>query len=273
VCDAKDTIVTAVRMHLSSAADSAAAGGLVVIEAGELASRSPLRQLIETSPVAVALACYADDGKTLAEIVHAELAAARITADPVAMDLLLALLGSDRAVSRSELQKLALYKGEPGRITVEDVLAIVGDAGATSLEAVAYAACDVDPKRLDRAIVTASAEGAQAVSLLRATARLVQRVVQARESLADGLSVKQAMEALKPPVIFRMQAVFASAVRRWDRSRLAQALVLLADAELACKRTGAPQMLLCQRALLDIAEIARSPAAASAPWLRHFRIK
>ena len=49
-----------------------------------------------------------------------------ITAD--ARQLLLARLGADRALSRAEIEKLALYAQGRTSIDVEDVEAIVGDA-------------------------------------------------------------------------------------------------------------------------------------------------
>ena len=51
----------------------------------------------------------------------------------------------------------------------------------------------------------------------------------------------------------------------WDVARLTDGLLVLTNTELDCKRTGAPQKLLCQRALFRLAELAR-PRAAEADY-------
>ena len=66
------------------------------------------------------------------------------------------------------------------------------------------------------------------------------------------------MAAVRPPVFFRLQPQFRRQLQVWDPESLATAFTLVADAELACKRTGAPQDLLCQRAFIRLAELARS---------------
>ena len=85
---------------------------------------------------------------------------------------------SSRRRSRGDSQRAgeALYKGA-GVIEVDDVLAVVGDAGAVSLDTIAYAACGGDSGLLDRGLATAFAEGLSAISLLRAVARHLQRLL------------------------------------------------------------------------------------------------
>jgi DNA polymerase-3 subunit delta len=253
VRDAKDPLADAVRNLLE-----VGGGGLVVIEAGELGPRSPLRQIFESASTAAALPCYVDEGDTLRRVIADDLATHGLLATPEAADLLASHLGADRGQTRSELEKLALYKGGPGRVEVNDVLAVVGDAGAVSLDAIAFTACGGDFSALDRALDTASAEGLQPIPLLRAVARHLQRLLQAHAVIAKGGTARQAMDALRPAVFFRLQPQFRRQMHLWHGARLADGLVLLTETELECRRTGAPQELLCQRALLRLAELARS---------------
>ncbi len=250
--DGKETLTNAVRNLLSVGGG----GGLVVVEAGELGPRSPLRQIFESDSKAAALPCYADEGGALRRVIEADLTAHGLGVTPEAMDILASHLGADRGVTRSELEKLALYKGQ-GRVDVEDVLAVVGDAGAVSLDTIAYAACGGDFSMLDRALATASAEGLSAIPLLRAVARHLQRLAEALAGVARGGTAEQAMAALKPAVFYRLRSPFRAQMDLWDAARLGDALMLLTETELECKRTGAPQELLCQRALFRLAQFAR----------------
>ena len=139
----------------------------------------------------------------------------------------------------------------------EDVLAVVSGAGSVSLDAVAYAVCDGDYPALDRSLMSAYAEGMQAIPVLRALARHLQRLLQGRAVMAKGASAKQAVEALRPPVFFRMQPAFRRQLEIWRPAFIARGLAVLIEAEMDCKRTGAPQELLCHRALLNLCQLAR----------------
>jgi DNA polymerase-3 subunit delta len=252
--DGKDVLTAAVGNLL----DGAAGGGLVVIEAGELAPRSTLRQALEKADRAAAIACYLDDADSLKRVIAEELGRHGITASAEAADLLAAYLGADRRLTRSELEKLALYRGAPGRIEFEDVMAVIGDAGAVTLDAIVAAACDGDLTKLDRGLQTAAGEGVSAIALLRAMARYLQRLVQARAAMAAGRDVSQALAAVRPAVFYQLQPQFRRQMQLWRPELLATALTLVAETELACKRTGAPQDLLCQRVFFRLAGIVRA---------------
>lgn len=253
VRDGKDSLAAAVINLLAGKA-----GGLVVVEAGELGPRSTLRQAFEKDDRAAAIGCYLDDADALRRVIGAELRRHGLTASDDALESLVASLGADRGLTRSELEKLALYCGGPGRIEVGDVLAVIGDARAINLDDVVAAACDGDVGRLDRLLQAATAEGLSAVALLRAMARYLQRLVQARAALAAGRDLSQAVAAVRPAVFYRLQPQFRRQVQAWRPEFLATVLGLVADAELACKRTGAPQDLLCQRILFDVARQVRA---------------
>jgi DNA polymerase-3 subunit delta len=242
----------------ANAVPAASGCALIVAEAGDLPKRSSLRRLFENAREAVAIACYGDEGASLTALIEATLAAEGMTATPEALAALAGLLGADRALSRSELAKLVLYRGAPGEIGVDDVLAVVGDASAVPLDAVTYAACGGDAPALDRALALAFAEGLQPVSILRAIAQHLIRLLRAGELIAAGRSSRDAIAALRPPVLFRRQAAFTRQLHIWSRPRLARALDLVTAAEFSCKTTGLPAPLICGRALLQIAAAARA---------------
>ena len=121
-----------------------------------------------------------------------------------------------------------------------------------------YAACGGDPRTLDRSLARAFAEGIQPVTMLRAAARHLQRLHLARSLVDKGRSSEQAMVALKPPVFQGLRDQFRGQTRRWDGKRLAGALEIVTEAELDCKTTGTPVDAICSRALMRLAQAARS---------------
>ncbi|MDP6342190.1 MAG: DNA polymerase III subunit delta, partial [Alphaproteobacteria bacterium] len=83
---------------------------LLLVEGGELSPRDSLRKLFESHARAAAVPCYADEGQTLETLICDSLAARGLGIEPSALAYLMANLGADRQITRSELEKLALFK-------------------------------------------------------------------------------------------------------------------------------------------------------------------
>ena len=83
--------------------------GFLIVEAGNLRPDEALRALFEKSAGAAAVACFPDEVRDLDAMVGEILRAAGMQIAPDAKRLLTARLGADRALSRAEVEKLALF--------------------------------------------------------------------------------------------------------------------------------------------------------------------
>lgn len=255
--DAADRILPAVESFLEDLPGDA----LVVAWGGELPARSKLRKAFEEADErAAAIPCYLDDEATISRVIDERMRADNIAVDAEARRYLVEHLGSDRALSRSEVDKLALYAGPGGRLSLEDVTAAIGDSAATALDDVVYAATDGDGAALDRAIEQGLAVGLSPIPMVRQTAAHVVRLRQLTAEVEAGRDPLSAVKAVRPPIFFKLQDRIARQVRGFDALRLADALGLLLEAEAACKRTGAPDHLVASRALHQVAALARRGA-------------
>lgn len=232
---------------------------LVVVEAGSLGRNSSLRKLFEQSEQTAALPCYADEGRGLADLIRKTLAEQGVAIDGDAGDYLAANLGSDRMITKAELTKLALYKGGSGKVSVEDAMAVVGDSGAVSLDAVTEAIGLGDQAALETALKRALLDGNSPVGLLRVVARHFQRLHYAAGIVEQGQTHQQAVQALKPPIFLRRaQESFVIQLRRWPLARLASVLAMLTEAELDCKTSDPPPEAVAGRVLMRITSAARA---------------
>jgi len=224
-----------------------AMSALVLIEAAALPARAKLRVLLEAAPDAAVIACYAEEGRALEASIARMLEAERIGIDPDALTWLASRLGADRAASRGEVEKLALYAGEGGRITLDDVQAVTGDAAGASLEDAAFAATAGDRAAADLAIERALSEGLSPIALARALLSHLHRLRQVLLLVEAGASSPDAMRGLRPPVFFKRTGQFTRALSLWSAASLFEAAVETNRLELACKRTGAPDLVLARR--------------------------
>jgi DNA polymerase-3 subunit delta len=106
----------------------------IILEAGDLAKSSPLRTLCEASPLAYALPCYSDAGRDLAAVIEDTVRSHGLRIRSDAREWLIAHLGSDRASTRSELEKLTLYARGETEITLNHVMAVIEDASALQVD-------------------------------------------------------------------------------------------------------------------------------------------
>lgn len=232
---------------------NSAAPALVVLEAPGLAARSRLRSLVEAAPDGVAIGCYPEEGRTLADTIRSVLVEFGVAADAEVLAWLSEQLGADRASTRQELEKLVLFVGDGGHVTLEAATACIGDLAGLSLDDALFAATAGDVVLADRALELAMAEGTAPVGLLRAGLMHLQRLHRARLAMDEGATAADAAKSVRPPVFFRRMPAFTKALALWTSAALIAAMAGFADAERACKRTGAPEQALSRHAVLALA--------------------
>jgi DNA polymerase III subunit delta len=231
--------------------------GFLVVEAGDLGSRSSLRTMFEELPHAAALPCYLDSNDDLALLVQATLRERNLAIDDDALAYFVMRLGEDRAASRSEIEKLALYGEGAGRIALSDVRALAGDGGTVGFDEASLAAATGDAPGLDRALTLLYDEGTSPIAVLRGAQRLFQRLHVAAAKVAGGMDAEASLKTLRPPVFFKEMPRWKAALRAWEPRRIVDAQDILLKAEGDCKTTGLPAAAIAARALLQIAAAAR----------------
>jgi DNA polymerase III subunit delta len=256
VRDANDKLAPLLKDFLAESPGEA----FVVFEGDDLPARSALRKLFEGAKTAAAVACYHDDARSLDAVVRAFFAEAGVGVSREAAAFLASQLGGDRELTRRELEKVLLFNGGRGEVSLAEAAACVGDSALLSLDDVALATAAGNLSALERALGRSLQEGNAPVSVLRAVARHLQRV---HAVAGAGGPVEEAMRRLRPPVFWKNEAAFRAQAEAWRPAALARAMNRLMEAEAACKRSGAPAELLAARTLLEIA--ANAPGRRRSP--------
>jgi DNA polymerase-3 subunit delta len=235
--------------------------GWLIVEAGDLARTSAVRKAFETNAQAAALPCYESDARDLAAMAHAMFADAGCAIEPDAMDLLVATIGNDRLISRSEIEKLILYIGEAGRAGIDDVLAVVGENLDVRGDRITDEAFLGRGDALEADLIRLRAEGQSPVAL--ATQALHQIIVLQRmsTSVAAGTPTEMVFKQARPPIFFNRRDAVKMVLARWSTARLARARQIMADAILATRRQPQLDDVLVSDALLRIAAMGRRLAA------------
>lgn len=240
--------------------DGAPLAGLLIVEAGNLKTGEPLRNLFEKPSHTVAIPCFGDEARDIESVVREILATEKIAITAEAKALLVSRLGADRAMTRSEIEKLALYARGKKEIEAADVEAITGDASELAIDRILTAAASGDPPRVAIEFARAVASGENAQGIIIATERYFHRLHRLRAALDKGQSFDDAARAIRPPLHFKLKDALAAQCRQWTSPRLQAAMSRITAAARAARLAGPLEDAHAERLLLALAMLARGKA-------------
>jgi len=225
---------------------------IVIIESGDLGPRSKLRSMFERADNGAALPCYQDDQKAIVSIIRETLASRNISATPDALSYLQSNLGGDRLITRSELDKLALFKGDDGEVTLKEAQLCIGDSTNATLDDLVQSATSGDVEKAIPLLDRVAHEGAGEISIIRAFSRHLIRLHLVKSHLTNGVNIDKAMKLLRPPVFYKQKSSFQQQIKHWSSKMLNTGLTLLMESESQCKSSGKPSKLICQQTVLKV---------------------
>jgi len=240
--------------------DDPAGDALVVVEGGDLAKSGALPKLFLNADNAACIACYGDTMRDLPDVIRDSLRAEGLTIAPDALDDAASRLGSDRGVTRREIEKLALYARGSKQVTLEDVRAVLGDEAEARADEALDAAGQGDLKKLDLALERLWISGTSPAQIIRMGLTHFQKLAISRSEMDKGNTLEGAVSKLRPPLHFMRAASFKNQLMNWDTARLLDACDLLLETEALTRTTAVPAETVTARALFNIAAMARAGA-------------
>ena len=227
---------------------------MLLIEAGDLKKSAALRSVVEASPNALALPCYADDAKAIDALIEDEMRSAGLKLAPDARQALRASLGGDRMASRAELRKLALYAMGREIVELADIAAAIGDVSAISIEEAVDAALAGELAVFDTAFARHVSGGGQAYAVVSAMMRQLQTLQAMRAAMdRDSKPASAIVATARPPVFFSRRSLVETLLQRWDGASISRILGRLQDTVLQSRRRADLATALARQALLGIA--------------------
>ena len=231
----------------------------VILEAGDLAAKHPLRVGVEKATHAVAVPCYADEGRDLPRLIDEILSQHHLRASQEAKGLMIALVGADRLLSRSEIEKLALYCHGKGTVEASDIEAIMADASALATDMLTDAVFAGDSTGADSALSRSLREGQDSGVIIGALLRHALLLAKSRLALDKGQSMTDVERNAR--IFFKRSPAFQRHLSLWTMPGLESAITTLGEAQAACRKNAALGESLASRACLTLAIAARRSQA------------
>lgn len=242
-------------------ADTSLCAAKLVVEAGDMQTRSALRKTFEAAGHFASIGCYADSAADIGNMIRREFTAKNIAIHPDALELWVPMLEGDRALTRGEIEKMMLYKGygqvSGASVTIDDVKTLASGAGAASINDIIMASLSGRPDECDAAYRKALASKMNAAVILRSLQRHLCRLLEANSHMQAGDRPEQAIKALRPPVFRMQERAFLHQLRLWPSRALSKSLSQSLVAEEQLKSAGAPGEAIVGRLLLALASFAQ----------------
>ena len=230
---------------------------LIIAEAAALRKGQALRDLFEKARNAYSVACYEDGSRDLASIISEHFAKHSLNIGHEARFYLSQILGADRALSRSELDKLTTYCLGKSEVSLADVEAICGDAAALNMDDAIDAVFEGDPSSADRWFGRLVASGAHTQGIMTVATHHILRLQTLALEVSAGKSAKQSVDSARPPIFWKRKDSLQRQLHVWQLPALDGALSQLREAELSMRNLPALSESIASRTLLSIASRAK----------------
>ncbi len=228
---------------------------VLLIEAPNLRKDNALRSLCEKQAQAAAMPCYEDRAQDSAQLVRERLGQEQIQIEPEALQLFLAECPPNRDLVKQEVEKLALYAGQGGRITAADVQTLTVADGDSDAFGAVFMALSGDVKTTFRQMDQALASGMPPAILTRILGQHIAKLRRAQADIAGGKSPKDAAKAQR--IFWKQEQDFLKQLRIWPAAQLRALSQQTVDTDVAVKRHYVLAETLVMRHVLQAAARAR----------------
>ncbi|MEM6711570.1 MAG: DNA polymerase III subunit delta [Pseudomonadota bacterium] len=199
----------------------------VIISAGDLKKSHPLRSRIDKASTGAALPCYAADRRDIAALLDQKVTSFGLTVDRETRDDILSALGSDHAMSVSEIEKLCLYARSKGKIERQDVEDLLMDSSTQAMSDCADLAFAGQREAALGSVGKITSEGLEPSVLAQNLVRHGQMLERLRITMMEGKSAQQAVRDARPPIFFKRQTWVERALTCWTDTKLRCTLTYL----------------------------------------------
>ena len=247
--DGNDKSTPAIEQYLEIETDA-----ILLCTADDLKTSSSFRKIFENENNLASLPCYKDDDKAISMLLRNTMGENNIAMENDAFNYAVQNMGTDRAFTRMEIEKLILYAGSEKKLSLSDVQNCMIDSAEHGLDDLVYACGNGDFKQIDIGVDNALAEGASGIGVLRIVATHFMKIHRAKLDMEMGKTV----EDVSRGVFFKRINQYKAQVKRISKLNSLRAIKVLQDAEYNLKQTGNKEHTILSKSLYTVARLSSS---------------
>ena len=175
----------------------------LIISAKESTTKHSLVKICESHPKIASIACYPDEDKQLQQLISKILSENQINISPDLLKYASEKLGNNRAINKSEIEKIALFGATTKTIKKEEIDILLGDNSSHLLDRLIDDVFNGKTKELGNLLSRARAEEIQPIVIIRFFQSYVKILISVSASMENGFSAKVAVNNIRPPIYFK----------------------------------------------------------------------
>tara|TARA_B100001057_G_C22820486_1_gene939169 strand:- start:531 stop:1562 length:1032 start_codon:yes stop_codon:yes gene_type:complete len=175
----------------------------LIISAKDSTSKHSLVTLCDKTPNIASIACYPDENEQLQKFVRDNLSKHNINVSKEMIYYISQKLGVDRAINRSEIEKLVLYATKTKTIDRQEIDILLGDNTSQLIDKLVSSILNGETKQLASLLEKAKADNVQPIVIIRSFQSYLRTLVSVGASKKSGLSTEVAINNVRPPIYFK----------------------------------------------------------------------
>ncbi len=228
----------------------------VVLMSDSLNTKSKLVKICDEAKLAGSIACYPETEQDIKQTLLSSLSEEGYLIDADALALFASYLGADKAITRSEVNKLKTYLGNQKQIRLADIQACIGNGSSVVMDDMIYAALSGNHSQVQRVFNILLQEGTQPIMMIRSLMSKIDQLMIVLSKIKQGEQIDSAIKGTYPFIPFQYASLWKKIVMAWNENAVADALELLLQAEKDCK-SGLPPEIILNRALTSLTAAGR----------------
>jgi DNA polymerase III subunit delta len=225
----------------------------IIMIAGELAPASSLRKFCETDKKFAAIPCYHDEKQQVRRIISDFFRNQQLICSNDAMSYLEQNLTGDRAIIRSELEKLAIYLGENKNISLNHVQHIIGEMVEHLPQELCNDVFSGNINNISSHYNSLIKQDIPILNIIRFHLRYLHQLYEIK--IHDIRQQEAAIKNLRPAIFFKQLPIFKQHLKLMSIESMVASFKILLDIEIYIKNNYLTNNFAVENSLYQIANL------------------
>lgn len=230
----------------------------LIIKAGELSTKSKLRNIFEKNKNLISIPCYEDTVLECKDLIEKKLLKEGLSLQNEQILFLSKSLSRNRFLINCEIEKIVLYLKQNQTISNQSLRKLVNTDTKLELESLIYAVVSGKILEFEALLNRAKKNGVNEVTILNALTRHFCKILYAKQYFLKTNSYIKSVKSIFPPIFFKLEEEFIHQTKIWPKSRIESLLEKLLDIQIKLKNRQNKSESLLRFILLSIIKISRS---------------
>lgn len=220
----------------------------ILITAGNLDTKSSLRKFAETSKHIASIPCYKDDKNKISQIVNQKLREYGFIYNNDVVNALVSNFGGNRLIILNEIEKLALYKDNDKKLTVDDLNDCIKDVSESNVDELINGFANLDKNLIYKLLQKISSEGINFILIIRSLLNYYLKLQLIKYQIENGTDFNEITRTHR--IFWKQIPLLKRHLSIWSSKMIDHFLEKLIELEIKCKTSGSHPNVLLERFLI-----------------------